>query len=278
MNWDAAVANIKESPKSGQIGSMVELLCSKLLAQDQFKDLLGKHVATLLSIGDLPVPILENLQLLQQLVLSDLNGNKTYDTLLLSVEMGKKDVVLRVLFSDPSGHGAQMLKDIETANGHLQDQFERASQVENALQNLKDVKDAEDLCNMVARLAEMKLTDDDFKTGSVAAQASGIADLLCKWIVKIKGELPISSVLTCLDGSQPLQLDEAKVLFSSTSCKTVASLAAVINQEGITALLKRGSSDCAKFASSLVNTRRAVSCSFNGRELGLVWFKTFISS
>lgn len=272
MNWDAAVANVKESPKSEQTAAMVELLLSKLLAQDQFADLLAKHVAALLSIDALPIPILDNLQVLQRLVCHDLNGNKTYDALLQSVEAAKKDVVLRVLFSDPSGHAAKLLKDIETANAQLQDQFERASQVENALQNLKDVEDTEAFCNMVARLADMNLTDQDFKTGSVATHVSGISDLLSKWLVKIKGELPISSVLTCLEGDHPLQLEEAKVLFSSAPRNTVASLAAVLDQPGVMALLKKGSSDGAQCGASLVHLDKTVSCTFTRGPLGLASF------
>lgn len=262
MNWDAALANVKESPKSDQIGSMVELLCAKLLAQDQFADLLTKHVATLLSIDNLPAAILDNLQVLHRLVRHDLNGNKTYDSLLQSVEAGKKDVVLRVLFSDPNGHGSKLLKDIEEANAQLQDQCERASQVENALQNLKGVKveDTEAFCNMVAHLADMNLTDQDFQSDSVAPHVSGISDLLAKWIVKIKGELPISSVLKCLDGDHPLQVSEANDLFSSTACKTVASLAAVVDKPGVMALLKKGSSDGTQCGVSLVQLHKTVSC------------------
>ena len=256
MKWDAAVANIKAVPQSPRIESMVELLLSKILSESNYQALLEQYVPEIAAINGLPTGMTDNLQLLSKLVRRDLDGSSTFATLLGSLEVAKKEPVVRVLFVDGCANGAKLVADIEKANGELQGRFEQVCQLEEVSRNMQTADKLDDVCKLVALAADLELAQEDLESENVSKDFQAVANVFSKWLAKVRGDCNLEKILVCLEDGKPLVLGEVDAFFQSNRYTVLEGLVRVVENPKVLSLLEKGDSGGQQCAESLNNLHK----------------------
>ena len=261
-NWDGALLHIKGPLNQEEKESMVELLCSRLLGQEDFTVLLKKYLAELLALDSLPTTLRDNLALFSQVVHQDLKGASTFDNLLQVLEVGKKDPILRVLFGGDTSHGTALLDQLKDANLSLQGRFEKCAKVHDSLAELKNVESdlsIESFCSIVESVAKLRFDDSDLAIQSLVTDLVEIAGLVCERCDKAMRACNLTSILGCLENG-PLALDDKAEFFESSTSKCLAFLWEFAQKPAVASLVRRTSQPHAKIMQTLHYFNDAVPC------------------
>eukprot|EP00435_Cladocopium_sp_Y103_P065276 s157_g27.t1 len=243
LKWAEALEHIRVASASEQAVPMVELLVSKMLEQDDHLELLTKYLPVLEKMEDFPEPLQAGLELISSIVLQNLRGAETFDSVLESLKMAEKDVVVRVLHSDSTGNGKNVIARLQAANQHLQTRFSKAlemTKIKNRITSM-DLSDLSDWSKVVMNAAELGITSEDLSLVSLAEDTKEVCCSLLAVGKKKLEEIDLDSALSCLYEDEAM--DASAMIVFGDSANDIQILSDLLNSESVVAMMKLISMD-----------------------------------
>lgn len=241
-NWSQAIKNIQDSEES-KISNMVELLFSKLMEADGWKELVTQHVQLLQSLQftaenvSMPEALAESLDLLDKVIhQKKMENEDTFDGLLETVEKSKDSVLLRVIFNEGL-QKSSLITSLQSANSSLQTRFQKGLKLAALCERAKDSSPAECIaCIQEALTLNISIEDMD-QSPAVGTDFS----ILCKAFADVS----LNTFHKCVALLQPifegLQKDHelAAEDFGAEDLKSAVALFNTWKNEAVLQLLKK---------------------------------------
>lgn len=261
-NWDQVLVHIKGPLCKDDKEKMVELLCAKLLGQEDFLTLLTNYLGQLLAMESLTGLLRDNLQVLNQVVRQDLAGASTFDQALKVLEVSKKDPIVRLLFSGDIPNGGKVLDQLKEANLSLQGRVEKSATVHDALEQLKDSESNQSLesfCALVECVTKLKFSQGDLAMEGLATNLAEIGKLVCERCEKAMSACNLTSILTDLVEA-PVSLADKAEFFQSPAAQSLAFLTDFVQSSAVQFVLRQSQCPHQKIVLKLKYFADAVPC------------------
>ena len=221
---------------------MVELLFSKLMEADGWKELVTQHVQLLQSLQftaenvSMPEALVESLDLLDKVIhLKKMESEDTFDGLLETVEKRKDSVLLRVIFNEGL-QKSSLITSLQSANSSLQTRFQKGLKLAALCERARDSSPAECIACIQEALT-LNVSIEDMESPAVGTDFS----TLCKAFVDVS----LNTFHKCVGLLQPifecLQKDHelASEDLGSEDLKSAVALSNTWKNEAVLPLLKK---------------------------------------